>query len=102
MENRIKEVQLGLFSDRTSPHAWWANNLRMLLSALAYTLIEYIRRVGLIGTELVSAQVNTIRLKLFKIGAIVIKNTRQIRFLFSSHFPLQKLFSEVFSRLVPT
>src|SRR5258708_23855383 len=36
MENRIKEQQLGLFSDRTSCHAWWANQFRLLLSSLAY------------------------------------------------------------------
>jgi hypothetical protein len=31
--NRIKEQQLGLFSDRTSCHAWWANPYRLLLSS---------------------------------------------------------------------
>ena len=35
MENRIKEQQLGLFSDRTSSHAWWANQFRLLLSSAA-------------------------------------------------------------------
>jgi hypothetical protein len=49
MENRIKEQQLGLFSDRTSCHAWWANQFRVLLSACAYVLLETIRRVGLAG-----------------------------------------------------
>ncbi len=38
MENRIKEQQLGLFSDRTSCHGWWANQFRVLLSACAYIL----------------------------------------------------------------
>jgi hypothetical protein len=40
MENRIKEQQLGLFADRTSAHYWWANQFRLLLSSLAYTLME--------------------------------------------------------------
>jgi hypothetical protein len=31
MENRIKEQQLGLFSDRTSCHQWWANQFRLLV-----------------------------------------------------------------------
>lgn len=101
MENRIKEVQNGLFSDRTSCHAWWSNQFRMLLSGLAYTLIEYLRSFTLIGTELANAQINTIRLKLFKIGAVVIKNTRSVRFLLSSHFPLQDLFASIFTKLVP-
>jgi hypothetical protein len=57
MENRIKEQQLGLFSDRTSCHAWWANQFRLLLSSAAYVLLEALRRIGLKGTELARAQV---------------------------------------------
>jgi hypothetical protein len=102
MENRIKEVQLGLFSDRTSCHKWWPNQLRMLFSACAYVLIDYIRRIGLAGTILAKAQVGTIRLKLFKIGATVIENTRKIRFLLSSSYPLQPLFLQVYQKFVPT
>ncbi|WP_410525828.1 transposase [Rickettsia endosymbiont of Oedothorax gibbosus] len=32
-----------MFADRTSCHKWWANQLRLILSSLAYTLVEYIR-----------------------------------------------------------
>ena len=99
MENRIKEQQLGLFSDRTSCHAWWANQFRVLLSAAAYVLMETIRRVGLAGTELARAQVGTIRLKLLKLGAVIVRNTRRIRFFFSSAFPQQALFRHVVGAL---
>lgn len=92
MENRIKEQQLGLFSDRTSCHAWWANQFRLLLSSAAYVLLEALRRIGLKGTELARAQVQTIRLRLLKIGTIITRNTRRIRLWFSSSFPLQELF----------
>lgn len=92
MENRIKEQQLGLFSDRTSCHAWWANQFRLLLSSMAYVLLEALRRLGLIGTELARAQVGTIRLRLLKIGAVITRNTRRIRLQLSSSFPLQQLF----------
>jgi len=57
MENRIKEQQLGLFADRTSAHEWWANQFRLLLSSLAYVLMEAIRRLALKGTKLAHAQV---------------------------------------------
>ena len=80
MENRIKESQLDMFGDRTSCQCWWSNQFRLLLSSLAYTLIEAIRRVALKDTELARAYVGTIRLKLFKIGAVILKNTRRIRF----------------------
>ncbi len=87
MENRIKEQQLGLFADRTSCHAWWPNQFRLLLSSLAYGLLETIRRLALKGTELARAQVTTLRLKLLKVGAVMVRNTRRIRFLLSSAYP---------------
>jgi hypothetical protein len=99
MENRIKEQQLDLFADRTSCHDWWPNQLRLLLSSLAYVLIEAIRRLGLKGTELAHAQCGTIRLKLFKIGAVVLRNTRRIRLHLSAACPSQRLFFLVARRL---
>jgi hypothetical protein len=92
MENQIKAQQLDLFSDRTSCHAWWANQFRVLLSAGAYVLLEALRRLGLAGTELARAQVGTIRLKLLKVGTVVGRNTRRVRLWFSSAFPLQAVF----------
>ena len=98
MENRIKEQQLGLFSDRTSCHAWWPNQFRLLLSSAAYVLLETLRRIGLSGTDLARAQVTTIRLRLLKIGAVITRNTRRIRLWFSSSFPLQELFCSCLAR----
>jgi len=99
MENRIKEQQLELFADRTSCHKWWPNQFRMVLSSLAYILVEYIRDKFLLGTELAAAQVGTIRLKLFKIGAIIIRNTRRVRFLLSSSYPYQHLWGIIAKKL---
>jgi hypothetical protein len=99
MENRIKEQQLDLFSDRTSCTKWWANQFRLLLSSLAYVLVESIRRVGLKNTELAKATCGSIRLKLFKIGAVLIRNTRRIRLHLSSAYPYRELFHMVCQRL---
>jgi hypothetical protein len=99
MENRIKEQQLGLFADRTSCHRWWPNQFRLLLSSLAYTLLSSIRRLGLKGTELARAQCSTLRLKLLKIGAVLIRNTRRIQFHLSSSYPYQSIFHLACSRL---
>lgn len=101
MENRIKEQQLDLFADRTSCHNWWPNQLRLLFSSLAYTLLEALQRLALHGTELARAYVGTLRLKLLKIGAVVVRNTRRVRLLMSSHFPNQTLFALVLARLAP-
>ena len=72
MENRIKEQQLALFADRTSSTKWWTNQYRVLLAALAYTLLETMRRAALRGTDVARAQCQTIRLRLLRIGAVVI------------------------------
>ena len=102
MENRIKEQQLDLFADRTSCHRWWPNQFRLLLSSLAYTLLEAIRRLALQGTELAQAYVGTIRLKLLKIGVVIVRNTRRVRFLLASAYPYQRLFFQVAARFQPT
>jgi hypothetical protein len=101
MENRIKEIKRGVFSDRTSCHKWWSNQLRLIFSSMAYILIESLRRIALKNTELANAQCETIRLKLYKIGAIILRNTRRIRFLLSSHYPRQQLFLDTAKKLCP-
>jgi len=101
MENRIKEQQLGLFADRTSCQRWWANQFRLLLSACAYVLLEALRRLGLAASELARAQVGTIRLKLLKVGTVILRNTRRIRLLFSSAYPYKELFVSVAKRFAP-
>ena len=99
MENRIKEQQLGLFADRTSCHDFEANQFRVLLSATAYVLMEFVRRVGLCGTELQEAQVGTIRLKLLKIGARLEQSVRRVVLHLAGGYPLKELFEQVVSRL---
>ena len=101
MENRIKENQLDMFGDRTSCQHWWPNQFRLLLASLAHTLIEAIRRIALKGTELANAYVGTIRLKRFKIGAVILKNTRRIRFLLASGCPYKELYFLAANRLAP-
>jgi hypothetical protein len=101
-ENRIKEQQLDLFSDRTSCMNWLPNQLRVLLSAVAYTLMEALRRLGLHGTQMANARCQSIRLKLLKIGAVIIRNTRRVQLMLSSACPYQQLFITVAARLRPT
>jgi hypothetical protein len=99
MENRIKEQQLMLFADRTSCHRFLANQFRLLLSAMAYVLVEAVRRLGLRGTQLERAQVSTIRLRLFKGAALVRVSVRRVLIRLASGFPLRELFALVLNRL---
>ena len=101
MENRIKE-QMQLFSERTSAHQWWANQWRLLLSGLAYTLIEALRRLALKGTQWGRLQCHSLRLKLIKIGAVIVRNTRTIHIHLSESYPWASLFNHAARRLIPT
>jgi hypothetical protein len=98
MENRVKE-QFQLFADRTSTHWLWSNQLRLSLSAFAYVLIDTLRRVGLPGTEMAQAEVQTIRLRLLKIGAVVRVSVRKIWVSLASAHPAAPLFAHVYAAL---
>jgi hypothetical protein len=98
-ENRIKEAQLDLFGRRASCHRYWANQLRLLLAGLAYTLMVNLRRRALHGTELANACTATIRTRLLKIGAAIVRNTRRVRVMLASHHPLRELFATAAARL---
>ena len=101
MENRIKDQQLGLFADRASSSAFHANQFRLLLSALAFVLLEGMRRMALNATDLARASPQTIRLTLLKVGAVVVSNTRRVRLLMSRSHPDRALFRRVAESLVP-
>jgi hypothetical protein len=96
MENRIKEQQLMLFADRTSCHRFEANRFRLFLSSCAYVLMETIRRTALAGTEMAKAQCNTIRVKLFKVAAVVTESVRRIVFSLSDVYSMRELWLRVF------
>lgn len=66
-ENRIKELKADLGLGRTSCQRFWANQLRVLMAAAAFVLMQELR-LQLARTSLAAAQVATLRLKLLKIG----------------------------------
>jgi hypothetical protein len=85
-ENRVGE-QFELFADRASSATMQANQLRMWFSAMAYVLVDTLRRVGLRHGQLADAAVATIRLKLLKLGAQVRTSVRRIHFAIASGCP---------------
>jgi len=100
-ENRIKETQLDMFGTRTSCHKFLANWLRTLFFALAYTLMQHLRAIALAGSDLARASAATIRVRLLKFGAAVIRNTRRIRILLASHHPMRDIFLSAAQALAP-
>jgi Transposase DDE domain group 1 len=99
MENRIKECQTDLFADRTSAATMRANQLRLWLASLAYVLICALRRIGLANTHFAAAACATIRLKLFKIGALVSISARRVKFAFASGCPYAEDWRRAAARL---
>lgn len=98
-ENRIKEQQLYLFGARASAETMRANQLRIYFSSVAYMLMAALRLLGLEDTDLESARTDTIRNKLFKIGAKVRVTARKVWVSFSSAFPYADLFAKVLENL---
>jgi len=86
VENRIKELKEDLYLDRTSCSRFLANQLRVLLTATAYALLQELR-LRLKYTALATAQVGTLRLKLLKIGGRLERSVRRICLHLSAHHP---------------
>ena len=99
MENRIKEQQLYMFADRTSTHWMPSNQLRLYFASFAYVIMETLRRVALVGTEMAKAQCHTIRLKLFKIGAQIRVTVRKIWLSLSEGYPFVELLCQAWRNL---
>jgi len=98
-ENSIKDLKNVLKADRLSCHRFWANQFRLLLHAAAYVLMFELRRAAK-GTELENAQMDTLRLRLLKVGVRVESTARRIWFHLTSSHPWQSLWSLIARRLV--
>ena len=99
MENRIKEQQLNLFADRTSTATLRANQIRLWLSSVAYSLLNDLRELGLKGTRLAQAQCGTIRTRLMKIGALICVSVRRVLIRMAQACPFQDVFAQALHTL---
>ena len=97
-ENRIKEWKLHLHGDRTSCHAFGANQFRVLLHTFAYVLLWHLRQ-SLAGTELAVATFETLRLNLLKIGARVRETCRRVVLHLASSYPYRDLLATALANL---
>jgi hypothetical protein len=95
MELYIKEHKNHLASDRTSCSSFAANQFRLFLHSAAYVLLYAFRSKYLKGTELATAQFDTIRLKLIKIGARIRELKTRVKIHLPSSFPLKELFFQI-------
>lgn len=94
VENRIKELHHGLEIDRTSCTRFWANQLRVLLTAAAYALMQELR-LRARTTCCARSQVSTLRDRLLKLGVWVETSVRRVVL----HLPMGAPFAEEWRRI---
>ena len=77
-ENRIKDLKVALKADRLSCQRFVANQFRLLLHAAAYWLMDTLRK-KLVDGGIERMQLDTLRLKLVKIGGRVRELLTKVR-----------------------
>lgn len=94
IENRIKELHHDLAIGRTSCSRFGANQLRVLLTAAAYVLMQELR-LRAARTSCARAQVATLRLRLLKLGVRVVGSVRRLVL----HLPASAPYASTWQRL---
>ncbi len=98
MENQIKDLKNALLADRLSCQKFLSNQFRLLLHAAAYILMFSLRE-QLEKTSLASAQMDTLRLRLIKIGAKVVTTARRVWFHLASSHPSAPIWTRLAAQL---
>src|SRR5271169_2690391 len=99
-EQPIGELKNGLLADRLSFHHFRANAWKLLEHVMAYALVILHREATAAIPEVAQAQVNTLRTKLWKVGALVKISVRRIWFHFAETWPHQQLWQRVYAAIV--
>ena len=94
MENRIKELQLGVAMDRTSCSRFAANQLRLLLSVAAYVLVQVLQ-LATRATALGAAQIWILRERLLKVAVWVERSVRRIVLHLPKTFPWREAWQQL-------
>jgi hypothetical protein len=102
-ENYVKDLKNAVQADRLSDHRFWANAFRLLLHAAAYWLLDTLRRwlLAAIG-EAARVQLDTLRLRLLKIGARVRELPGRIRLHLASSHPGEPLWRALAAHRAPS
>ena len=102
-ENFIKDFKNAIHADRLSCTQFTANFFRLMLHGAAYRLMYALRRsAGQVRAELGRVQMDTLRLSLLKVAAIVVQSVRRILVKLPEVFPLAQLFEKLALRAAPS
>ena len=91
-----------LASDRTSCRSPLANQMRLILHTAAYWLMLTLRDAIPKAHALATAEFNTIRLRLLKLGARVVEMASRVRLAFAAACPDATLIRHIAAVLMPT
>lgn len=98
MENYIKEAKSGFNLDHLSSHAFQTNEVRLMLSLLAYNLTNWMRTLTFPEKQK-AMRIETIRTRIVKVASKLVRSGRALYFKLSSSFVYQKFFWHVLSRI---
>lgn len=98
MENYIKEAKNGFRLDKMDSHSFQVNEVKMMLSLLAYNLTNWFRTLCFPSGKQ-SMQIQTIRTRVIKVASKLVKSGRSLYFKLSSSFVYQAFFWKVFQRI---
>jgi hypothetical protein len=99
-EQPIGELKNGLQADRLSACGFCANSWRLLLHVVAYAIVVLFREANAAIPEVATAQVSTLRQRLWKVGAVVCVGVRQITLHVSATWPGRELWGRVQAAVV--
>ena len=94
-EQPIGEMKNGLRCDRLSSSGFCANAFRLLVHALAYAIVVLFREATATVPEVATATVETLRQRLWKVGAVVVTSRRRIWLHIAATWPGQALWRRV-------
>lgn len=98
MENDIKEAKYGFGMDQLPSHGFQVNEVRLMLSLLAYNLTNWMRTLTFPKGQ-TNMQIETIRTRIVKVASKLVKSGRSLYFKLFSSFVYQKFFWKVLSRI---
>jgi hypothetical protein len=98
MENYIKEAKNSFCFDKTSRPRFIENYARILMSVMAYNIINFMRPI-FFEKSWTGLQINTIRLRLFKVAGKVVNTARRAYLTLSSSHVYQAEFYAIFRRI---
>jgi hypothetical protein len=93
----VKDLKNACRADRLSDHRFWANQFRLLLHAAAYWLLDTLRR-WLADLRVPRMQLDTLRLRLLKVGGRVFEWLARVRLHLASSHPGQPLWDALAAR----